>query len=111
LAKEGTTQDQLSGESILAASCSTPLRLFEDTYYNGRELRFYDRGYWQNLDPYGFNDELSSYRVGACSSNLAEHSGGTGYWYPGNTSAGASEPVMAGGTTGWNDRVSSIRVN
>ena len=48
-------------------SCSSPLRLFEHSYYGGRQLLFFDRGYWQNLTDYGFNDQLSSYIVGACS--------------------------------------------
>lgn len=92
----------------LAASCSSPLRLFEHISYGGRELKFYDRGYWQNLGAWGFNDELSSYKVGACSVHLAEHTGGGGYWYPGDTSAFHWEPAMSAGSTGWNDRVSSI---
>ena len=47
-------------------SCSSPLRLFEHSNYGGRQLLFFDRGYWQNLPDYGFNDQLSSYIIGAC---------------------------------------------
>jgi hypothetical protein len=104
---DGVTETELSA---LAASCSSPLRLFEHTTYGGRELRFYDRGYWQNLTSWSFNDELSSYKVGACSVHLAEHIGGGGYWYPGDTSAFHWEPAMSAGSTNWNDRVSSIYI-
>ena len=99
--------------SVAAASCSTPLRLYEHGEFNyngtvsGRTLSFYDRGYWQNLTDvsFNFNDKTSSYRVGSCNAHLAEHTRGEGYWYPGNTNAWYSEGVMY---SGWNDRISSI---
>jgi hypothetical protein len=99
------------GEVGTMATCSSYLRLYEHTSFGGRVLQFASRGYWQNLGDYGFNDETSSYRVGACSSNLAEHANGGGYYYPGSTSAGSSSSCMCAGSTNWNDRVSSIRVN
>lgn len=40
---------QLVGSSVMLATCSSPLRLYADIYYGGRELALYDRGYWQNL--------------------------------------------------------------
>ena len=76
--------------------------------YGGRHLVFYDRGYWQNLTDYGFNDQMSSYIVGACSSHLAENTNGGGYWYPGNTNAGSAVSYVG---AAWNDRVSSIYIN
>ncbi|PKV82826.1 hypothetical protein [Streptomyces sp. TLI_146] len=102
---------RLRTESVALASCSTPLRLYEHGEFNyngsvnGRTLSFYDRGSWQNLTDYGFNDETSSYRTGSCGAHLAEHIGGQGYWYPGNTNAWYSEGVLY---QGWNDRISSI---
>jgi hypothetical protein len=90
-----------------AASCSTPLRLYADAGYGGRELDFYDRGYWQNLSTWSFDNQLSSYKVGACSVYLADGAGGGGSLYPGNTSAGHNEASML---SGWNDRVSSIYI-
>jgi hypothetical protein len=93
--------------SIALASCSSPLRLFADSNYGGRELDLYDRGYWQNLSTWGFDNVLSSYKVGACSVHLAENANGGGYWYPGNTNAGHSEPAMTAGSTNWDNRVSS----
>lgn len=93
--------------SIALASCSSPLRLFADSNYGGRELDRYDRGYWQNLSTWGFDNVLSSYKVGTCSVHLAENANGGGYWYPGNTNAGHSEPAMTAGSTNWDNRVSS----
>lgn len=96
--------DELS-RSLGGFGCSSPLKLFEGGSFGGRELWFYDRGYWQNLGDYGFNNQLSSYAVGACTSHLAENDYGAGYWYPGNTSSWAVESTMY---SSWNDRVSSI---
>jgi hypothetical protein len=90
-----------------AITCSTPLRLFADASYGGRELDFYDRGYWQNLSTWSFDNQLSSYKVGACGVYLAENDNGGGSLYPGNTSAGHNEPSML---SGWNDRASSIYI-
>ena len=88
-----------------AASCASPLRLYENSWYGGRQLSFWDYGYWQNLGDYGFNDRLSSYKIGSCYAHLAEHSWGNGWWYPGNTGPYHWEPGMS---SGWNDRASSI---
>jgi hypothetical protein len=91
-----------------AALGSSPLRLFADASYGGRELDFYDRGYWQNLSTWSFDNQLSSYKVGACGVYLADYANGGGSWYPGNTSAGHDEPTML---SGWNDRISSIYIH
>ncbi|WP_105968828.1 hypothetical protein [Streptomyces geranii] len=97
---------------VAAATCSTPLRVYEHGEFNyngtvnGRTLSFYDRGYWQNLTDYNFNDQTSSYRIGSCNAHLAEHIGGGAYWYPGNTNAWYSEGVLY---SGWNDRISSVK--
>ena len=93
--------------SSALASCSGPLRLFADSNYGGRELDFYDRGYWQNLSDWSFDNQLSSYKIGPCAAHLAENANGGGSWYPGTTSAGHNEPVMQ---SGWSDRVSSIYI-
>jgi hypothetical protein len=93
--------------ALPAASCSTPLKLFADSGYGGRELDFYDRGFWQNLSAWSFDNQLSSYKVGACGVHLAENANGGGSWYPGNTSANHSEPSML---SGWDNRISSIYI-
>lgn len=89
----------------IAAACSSPLRLYTDIYYGGRELDLYDRGYWQNLSAWSFDNQTSSYRVGGCSVHLAENANGGGSWYPGSTSAGSWEPFML---SGWDNRISSV---
>lgn len=92
---------------VLACSRSC-LHLYQDSNFGGpRDLHFCDRGRWQNLTDYGFNDQLSSFKTGDYAVHLAEHTNGGGYWYPGNTGA----CVSAGGmSSGWNDRVSSIKI-
>lgn len=104
----GARVDQLSMSVASSWQCSSPLRLFGDGGYGGRELWFFDRGYWQNLGDYGFDDQLSSYIVGACYSHLAEYADGGGYWYPGSTSPYSATPYVY---SSWNDRVSSIEID
>ena len=96
--------------SIAAYSgmCGSSLRLYEHNYYGGRKLSFWDRGYWQNLSDYGFEDRTSSYIVGACYVHLAEHANGGGWWYSGPTYPYAGEPVMG---VGWQDVISSIYID
>jgi hypothetical protein len=106
LAREAELDAAAAPASTLA-SCSGPLRLFADSNYGGRELDFYDRGFWQNLGDWSFDNQLSSYKIGPCAAHLAENANGGGSWYPGNTSAGHNEPVMQ---SGWSDRVSSIYI-
>lgn len=86
-------------------SCSSSLRLYEHPWYSGRRLSFWDRGYWQNLYLYGFDNQASSYIVGGCYAHLAEHPDGGGWWYPGPTYPYAAEPFM-----GWQDVISSIYI-
>jgi hypothetical protein len=108
LARESELQTQIAASpEIAAASCSSPLRLYADASYGGRELDFYDRGYWQNLSDWGFDNQTSSYKVGACGVYLADYANGGGSWYPGNTGAGAGAATMV---SGWNDRVSSLYI-
>lgn len=106
-ARETQLQAQLASPATASASCSSPLRLYADSSYGGRELDFYDRGYWQNLSDWSFDNQLSSYKIGPCAAHLAENANGGGSWYPGTTSAGHNEPVMQ---SGWSDRVSSIYI-
>lgn len=101
------TTRMAAAPTAATATCSTPLRLFADSSYGGRELDFYDRGYWQNLSTWSFDNQLSSYKVGGCGVYLADFANGGGSWYPGNTSPGHNEPVMS---SGWNDRISSIYI-
>jgi hypothetical protein len=105
--RRGVTAPSSDG-SLLAASsysCWSSLRLYEHSWYGGRRLSFWDRGYWQNLYLYGFDDQASSYIVGGCYVHLAEHPDGGGWWYPGPTYPFAGDPVM-----GWQDVISSIYI-
>ena len=97
----------LSSQAAASFSCATPLRLYENGGWWGRTLYFYSRGYWQNLGDYGFDNQLSSYIVGACWTYLAENNNGGGAWHPGSSAPGAAVPWMS---LGWNDRVSSIYI-
>ena len=88
-------------------SCSSPLRLFDFYYYGGRQLSFWDRGYWQNLWEFGFDNRTSSYAIGACYAYLAEYANGGGWWYPGPDWPWAGEPIMS---WDWQNTISSIYV-
>jgi hypothetical protein len=94
----------ISGMLSEALTCSTSLRLYEHGGFGGRILYLASRALWFNLANYGFSNITSSFRVGACSSYLADYSNGGGSWYPGS-GAWASVPVMI---NAWNDRISSI---
>lgn len=106
-AQLGPTREAMAPTNYAASqfSCSSPLRLYEHNWYGGRRLSFWDRGFWQNLWYYGFDNQTSSYAVGACYVHLAEHTDGGGWWYPGPTYPYAGEPVM-----GWQDVISSIYI-
>lgn len=90
-----------------AYSCSSSLSLFDYGGYGGRELDFWDRGFWQNLGDYGFENATSSYIVGGCYAHLADYRDGAGWWYPGDTSPYHGEPYMS---WSWDNRVSSIYI-
>jgi hypothetical protein len=95
--------------SLAAASlsCSTPLRLYEHNTYGGRQLMFYSRGYWQNLADYGFSNQMTSYKIGACTAYQADFQNGGGDLYPGPTAPGSNVPWPA---DDWDNRVSSIYI-
>ena len=108
LARDRPATAPSADTSLFAASsgsCWSSLRLYEHNHYGGRRLSFWDRGYWQNLYFYGFDNQTSSYIVGGCYAHLAEHPDGGGWWYSGPTYPYAGEPVM-----GWQDVISSIYI-
>jgi hypothetical protein len=90
--------------ATMALSCSSTLRLYEHGGFTGRILYFSSRAQWFNLGDYGFANKTSSFRVGACSSYMADYNNGGGSWYPGG-GAFASVGVISGS---WNDRINSI---
>ncbi len=61
------------------------VRLYDYHDYWGRSLTFYDRGYWQNLWLYDFDDKTSSYWNNSdCWVRVAQYADGGGYqeWLP-----------------------------
>jgi len=104
--RETAARDGSASKSY-GSSCSSSLRLYEHNWYSGRRLSFWDRGYWQNLSWYGFEDQVSSYIVGGCQVYLAEHANGEGWWYPGPTFPYSGSPAMY---WGWQDTISSIYI-
>lgn len=105
----GTTPNALAPPSAgpefrCSRSC---LHLYQHNDFNGRHLTFCDRGFWQNLGDYSFNDELSSYKTGDHTVHLSYDANGRGSWYPGDTSVCASSSQMK---SGWNDEVSAIYI-
>jgi hypothetical protein len=103
----GGTSSPGAVTAFSAFSCSSPLSVFDDIYYGGRQVSFWDRGFWQNLGDYGFDDRTSSYVVGGCYAHLAEYRDGAGWWYPGDTSPYHDEGWVS---WAWNDRISSVYI-
>lgn len=96
-----------AGSGFRRSSCSSFLRLYSGSYYNGSVLGLNTRFSVMNLSSYGFNNITSSYRVGDCGSAMWDASNGTSGLYPGNTSAGVSAGVMQ---SGWDNRISSVYI-
>jgi hypothetical protein len=87
-----------------AVSCSTPLKLYNGTSLAGTSVLIYTRGLWIDLSTVSFDNQTSSFKVGACSIELAAGAGGTGAHYTRCLSAGCTENSML---SGWNNTVSS----
>lgn len=95
-----------SAESAAAASsCASSLRLYRLTGHSGGALYLTTRQLIHNLSSYGFDNDTSSYTVGACSSAFYSGSNLGGSQYPGSTAAYASASSMV---SGWNNVVSSV---
>lgn len=95
----------VSAGAATAATCSTPLRLYDGYYQTGAVLSFASRGIWLNLSTYGFDNRTSSYRVGSCNVELASSANGGGSHYSWCLSSYCVENVMK---PGWNNVVSSV---
>ncbi|MEE9415855.1 MAG: hypothetical protein V3V01_11260 [Acidimicrobiales bacterium] len=87
-------------------TCSSSLRLYKNTSYSGSTLWITSRGFWLNLSNYGYNQSVSSYKVGACSSIFADYNNGGGAWYP--TAYTKKWKISWTMLSGWNDDVSSV---
>lgn len=96
------------GLTFAAASCSSYLKLYDGYNYGGASLWLSTRGLWLNLSSYGFNQRASSYRVGGCSSYMADYNWGGGAWIP--TSATQAWDVDAVISGSWNNDISSVYI-
>jgi hypothetical protein len=96
------------GDVVTLASCSSSLRLYRSTGFTGGTLVLTTRGVVHNLSAYGFDNDTSSYRVGACASTFWAGASGSGAVYPGPTGAFASASQML---IGWNNAVSSVYIS
>jgi hypothetical protein len=90
------------------ATCATALRLYRSTGFTGGTLVLTTRAVVLNLSTYGFDNDTSSYRVGACASTFWAGASGSGSVYPGPTGANASASSML---SGWNNVVSSVYIS
>jgi hypothetical protein len=102
------TSAPTDGEITPMATCSTSLRLYRSTGFTGGTLVLTTRAVVLNLSTYGFDNDTSSYRVGACASTFWAGASGSGSVYPGPTGANASASSML---SGWNNVVSSVYIS
>jgi Peptidase inhibitor family I36 len=79
--------------------------IWEHSNYEGRMLQFQDRGFWQNLSAYNFNDKASSWRNRINQdARLSQHADGEGAllcMQPNSSSSSMG---------GFNDLASAIRL-
>ncbi len=94
--------------SAKASQCSGSMRLYDGVGYSGQVLYIRNRLSWINLSPYGFSNKASSFKIGPCSSYLADYTWGDGSWY--STSATQAWDVASVMASGWSNRVSSIYI-
>jgi hypothetical protein len=88
-------------------SCGSSLRLYWDTYYSYPVLYLTTRGSWTNLGWFGYDNRISSYKVGSCQSLFRSGNYGAGSTFPGPTYAWARRSTMG---WGWDNVLSSIYI-
>ncbi|MGB5169051.1 MAG: hypothetical protein WBN71_11870 [Acidimicrobiia bacterium] len=102
-------QLELQGAGAARTSqCSGYLRLYDGSYHTGQVLYMRDRLQWINLSGFGFSNRASSFKIGPCSSYLADYNWGGGSWY--STKATQAWDVVSVMASGWNNRVSSVYI-
>lgn len=100
--------DAPEGADFAFASCSSYLKLYDNYNYGGTSLWLSTRGTWTNLSVYGFNQRASSYKVGGCSTYMADYSNGGGGWISTSlTQAWDVDAVISGS---WNNDISSVYI-
>ena len=101
-------KDGPEGASFASGYCSSYLKLYDGYWYSGSSLWMSFRGVWQNLSNFGFNQRTSSYKVGGCSTYLADWNNGGGAWIPTGASQAWDVDVVITGS--WNNDISSIYI-
>ncbi len=84
------------------------MKLYDGLYHTGQVLYMRDRLQWINISAFGFSNRTSSFKIGPCSSYLADYNWGGGSWY--STSATQAWDVAYVMASGWNNRVSSVYI-
>jgi hypothetical protein len=107
-ASESTSAAAAPGDITPMATCSSALRLYRLIGFTGGSLVLTTRGVVLNLSTYGFDNDTSSYQVGACASTFWAGASGSGSVYPGPTGAFASASTML---SGWNNVLSSVYIS
>jgi hypothetical protein len=97
-----------SRAAIALTACSSSVRLYRSVSYGGAVLQLTTRGPVTSLSGYGFDNDTSSYKVGACAATFYDGASSGSAIYPGGTGANASATSMA---SGWNDRVGSVYIS
>ena len=107
---ESRMDDFVSGKvlvSVTTSTCPTAVKLYSNTSYSGSVLSLVLRTTAINLNAYGFDNLTSSYAIGACDAKFYDFTNLGAPTYPGSTTANSSAASML---TGWDNRVSSIRI-
>jgi hypothetical protein len=106
---EAELDQQLATEppTMVAAVCSSSVRLYRGAGFTLTVLALTTRQTVLNLSNYGFDNDTSSYKIGACSAGLYG-APSLGSPYPGSTAANASAANMV---SGWDNTISSVYIN
>lgn len=89
-------------------ACSSYLKLYDGYNYSSTSLWLSTRQTWSNLSAYGFDQRASSYKVGGCSTYMADYSNGGGAWISTSlTQAWDVDAVISGS---WNNDISSVYI-
>ena len=94
--------------SVTTSTCPTAVKLYSNTSFGGSVLSLVLRATTINLNAYGFDNLTSSYVIGACDATFYDLTNLGLPTYPGSTTANSSAASML---TGWDNRVSSIRIS
>ncbi len=89
------------------ASCGSYLRLYKYNYYSTPALYLTSRGTWLTLSWFGFDNTVSSFKIGGCAVTFRSGSYGGGSTYPGPYWAWAQRSTMG---WGWDNVLSSVYI-